>query len=144
MRDAILSAADRIERYPGCLDWSQGINPYLWNQHCTSGCPLAWIGFFEDNCSRDYRDAASRMGITPYMFYREMDSFLPGYQRWEWWAIPKEERHMPLSPWSYDNKVCADCLRKFADKFFPVRHEGLPEAVREIFNVEEAQCATQY
>jgi hypothetical protein len=45
---------------------------------------------------------------------------------------------MPLSPWSYDNKVCADCLRKFADKFFPVRHEGLPESVKEIFNVEEA------
>jgi hypothetical protein len=135
MREAILRAADHIESHPNSLKWDQGMNPSWWGDR-PCACPLAWIGHFTGTGYevKDYREATYQIGMPSFEFYRQMDSFLSSeYQHYEWWAVVKEKRDLPVSPWSYDNKVCADCLRKFADKFFPAKHEGLPDSVKEIF-----------
>jgi hypothetical protein len=140
MRDAILRAADYIEEHPHQLNWSHGDLPknnggigYLGH----GVCPLAWIGEFTEGCT-GFRDVTIKLGLKSLEFYDEMDR-LSGYNeispihRWYVRGNP---------PWATNARLCAETLRKFADKFFPVRHEGLPESVKGIFNVEEAVWPT--
>jgi hypothetical protein len=138
MREAILRAADHIEEHPHQLDWSHGDLPknsggigYLGH----GVCPLAWIGEFTEGRT-DFRDISIKLGLKgSWEFYDEMDR-LSGYYGNCKWYFSITRCFDP--PWVTNARLCAETLRKFADKFFPVRHERLPEAVREIFNVEEA------
>lgn len=142
MREAILKAADHIERTPGCLNWSNGAVPprhMPLSESTIPCCPLAWIGYFtERSVSGCHEMVAIDLRSSSSLFYQELDSFVKGYISWKWWYTLAEDRlFFRISPWATDRQICADCLRKYADKFFPAKHEGIPERVKEIFQVGE-------
>jgi hypothetical protein len=129
MREAILKAADHIERTSGSLDWWNGTGPTLWNRGitCHACCPLAWIAHFNNmDGVFGHRRAAHALGVAALSFYEEMN------------ALSGINHHFygpSTSPWATDRTICANTLRKYADKHFPVKHEGIPDSVKEIFNV---------
>jgi hypothetical protein len=106
IRQAILKAADHIERYPDDFDFAATKVP-----DCgTPGCALGWIAAFAGLKER-YSEAAVWMGLAAeplrggsdrqrvYTFYNRMDD-LVGY-------------------WHKDPAICAKGMRLYADKYHP-------------------------
>lgn len=115
VREAVLKAADHIERNPGEFDFGSPTAPS--GAGCgTPGCALGWVSTFCGLGSagngllgwRGYTGALPALGLGSYQsFYDRMD----GSQKW--W-----ERFLLIS-WRRSAKVCAATLRAYADKYHP-------------------------
>jgi hypothetical protein len=127
IRDAILKAAAHIEANPGKLNFSRGHIPKRSGGFCGGTCPLAWIGeFMEGDYIHSHGDVARELGCHPSQFYNEMDE-LSNYPVRGWYFGFAGS----FAPWATDAKVCAETLRKYADKHYPV---GIPDSIRRIFD----------
>jgi len=116
-RDAIMAAADHIEKYPEEFDFSQVDIPD--HPHCgTPGCALGWIGTFAEVHGWDISRGVlplSVLGIRDSDFYDRMHRI--------------SKRFAPH--WSADAAECARCLREYARIYHSdpaPRHVGRTDA----------------
>jgi hypothetical protein len=131
IRDAILKAADHIERHPGDFDFGSAMVPHT----CGSpGCALGWLGHFIGGCTT-YRHVCDRVfGIDEYKFYERLTEAEMG---------PKPD--WSYGTWHRDAGVCARVLRLYADKYHPAeRYELIPESVRNIFTMTTEQLRAEF
>lgn len=124
IREAILKAADHIERTPKDFEFMEERKP-----SCGSpGCALGWIGCFlsveSDGSKYGYPNlVAIAMGIRSGerrpegMFYERMNALSP-------------------PGWKWDEQICATALREYADKYHPAPKLGIPASVRAIFDAQ--------
>jgi hypothetical protein len=147
--DAIMAAADQIERYPQSFQFcattiphtyfNEGQSAYMGYKGCPIGCALGWIGHFigkpkemnEHHWSYDRVPAlmgvpAPAMGYdVPFgdsdirLFYSRMDALADG------------------DSWHDSPALCARALRLYAAKY-----HAIPSSVREIFTDGAASCPT--
>lgn len=117
--DAIIHAADFIERHPQNFCFSKALVP-TFSDCC--GCALGWIGYFSvkdyagttvDIVAQDALGIPYRPSIAAMEFYAIMATLSPG--------------------WRDDAARCAQGLRSYATKY-----HGIPESVREIFETPVA------
>ena len=128
IRQAILKAADSIEDHPELFNFGSVNNP---DKNCgTPACALGWIRFHlhGQQWTQCLTDTAIEMGLSPKIeastvFYSRMDEI-------SGWIVS----------WRHSAKKCAKALRKYADIHHPItaQHTGIPDSVREIFQVVEA------
>jgi len=102
MRDAILAAADHIERKPFSYDFGSVDIPAA--PGCgTPGCALGWIHTFSHiqgiGKLRDTIDAGILFGISDSVFYTRMTNF--------------------SEDWRSSAKEAAYALRQYANQYFP-------------------------
>ncbi len=125
IREAILKAADHIERNPRMFNFDEVVVP----GNCgTPGCALGWIGHFSGVRPTDLqiwafvnRDVCKPiLGMPAGTFYDRMDE-LHGQTTW---------RHSAAE--------CAFALRLYADKYHPAEVQPIAED-RQL--VPWAQCA---
>lgn len=96
IREAILKAADSIERNPCLFDFYTVRVP----PDChTPGCALGWIAFHWGAPS--FAALVEPMDVEECAFYDRMDDLTSG-------------------GWEDDPRVCARGLRKYADRYHPV------------------------
>lgn len=112
--NAIMKAADHIERNPHSYNFFNSVVP-----ECgTQGCMLGWIGHFMGMTGANvFREVGPRLG-----FGRD---FLAG-------AAIGVQHGEDLK----DSTDAVRMLRRFAQRYHPLR-TGLPDSVREIFTVKE-------
>jgi len=101
MRNAILAAADHIEKKPRSYDFGSVDIPAT--PECgTSGCALGWIHTFSHiqgiGKARDTIDAGVLFGISDSEFYNRMSGF--------------------SEDWRSSSKEAAYALRQYADRYF--------------------------
>ena len=118
IRQAILKAADQIERHPELFDFFSYKTP---DPHCgTPGCAIGWISYYANvpiimkDTGINFDHVEQLLGCDETDFYDRMKGFI-------YW-------------WERDSSDCAQALRFYADKFHP--EQGIPESVRQIFEVE--------
>lgn len=117
IREAILKAADHIERNPKAFNF-QSI--YVPDTDCgTPGCALGWIGHYLGMRESGANSAPlSEFSVPPALglgtftvgnreFYGRMDDLAEG--------------------WRYDASLCATGLRLYADKYHPAKVICLPD-----------------
>lgn len=132
MRQAILKAADSIERFPSLFDFNSLELP---GKCGTPGCAIGWIAAHTPGISR-YVDPEARnyvagphnrtlMQTTSAMLKVEHSEFYERMNELDGYSDP---------PWNCDASRCAHVLRKYADKYHPA--PVLPESVRKIFDAE--------
>jgi len=120
VRNAILKAADHIEKNPNEFDFMAIGFP---EPGCkTPGCALGWIGSFLGKratygvtlCSEEM------LGVSEGGFYNRMRKFDKN--------------------WEYEAGACARALRQYADVHCPAtqpRHSGIPANIRVIFETRQ-------
>lgn len=122
IREAILKAADHIERNPGDFNFNTSRVPHPCK---TPGCALGWVGFFlrvegED----DFLNRTALVCGVPALkrggFTRSEGEF---YFRMNQFGI-----------WFSNAAECARCLRLYADKYHRAPKLGIPASVRAIFD----------
>ena len=117
MYDAIMKAANHIEKNPGIFEYSISNIP-----RCGSpGCALGWIGYFAgEPAGKQVERVAEMLNVEEIEFYRRMTAF-----RISWMSRPS---------------VAAEALRLYAEKYHG--HEkkptGIPDSIRELFDVVTA------
>lgn len=128
IREAILRAADHIERNPGEFDFQRTYTPSA--PGCgTPGCALGWIGCFLGlKSDASTVDVAVAMGITgrlvaSWTFYDRMEE------------ISRD--------WHITAGVCAKTMRLYADKYHPAPRPLIPESVTRIFTMSNAELARE-
>lgn len=136
IREAILKAADHIERNPLDFDfWKTGVP----GSCGTPGCALGWIGHFmgETNYFNDVCDVMG-LGITkPHLpergefdFYRRMDKI--------------EGPAVLHGKWTNSAELCARTLRLYADKYHPAESRAvIPASVMRIFQMSHAELSKE-
>lgn len=105
IRQAILMAADKIERFPGQFRFSALCVP---TDPKGCGCALGWIGYFA-NAAKDRcvsRVSEGVLGIGSNEFYTRM-----------------ENMRFPGEDWMIRASDCAACLRRYADAHHPAEPE---------------------
>lgn len=107
VREAILKAANQIERWPESYDFAKGTVP-----ECGStGCALGWIGHFMGLQGKAYSaplyEGLNSSSRGPSEFYEEMTRLEGEYRGWMWGAWPRSAM------------ACARNLRAYADKHYP-------------------------
>jgi len=126
IRNAILSAADSIERDTNLYDF---MSTNITDGCGTSACALGWIGYhlgYKDNGHDAINKIVQAIGIgdatnkSQTLFYRLMDDISAG------------GAFCTLPP----NKVAKD-LRLFADKYHP-EQDYIPASIRAIFTEQVA------
>lgn len=100
IRDAILKAADWIEKNPALFDFEVCEVPA-----CGSpGCAIGWIGHFMGRNAgyTGFKEIAISMGLPDHegTFYQRMDDI--------------------NAVWDRDAKACSHTLRLYADKYHPM------------------------
>lgn len=121
VREAILKAADHIERQPTSYEYVTNSKP-----DCgTPGCMAGWLGHFlgvEIGGAGVYSEAvAKRLGY-------KLSTLLDEFGRCDKSGYGYEHQISPLA--------AAATLRVFADKHYPAsepEHIGIPNSVRAIF-----------
>lgn len=139
IRQAILKAADHIERNPSAFNFGAVRFPKP-NDCGTPGCALGWIGVFAglpDMYARSLdrsdswcvlRAAREVLGLpdkchTDSVFYERMDE-------------------VAGTDWRHSAATCARALRLYADRYHPAESRSLiPESVRAIFTATPAELA---
>ena len=124
IRDAILKAADHIERNPCSFDFWNNRIP----KHCGSpGCVLGWIGFFaglKDDIGSAQLAVTSYLNTNPQIFYSDLHDLvgdsnaergLPGNTERGFLAKHGLERG-----WKTNPSLAVEALRKYADWKFPI------------------------
>ena len=146
--DAIMKAADQIERYPETFDFGASRIPFTFEgtlqarmlgKNCPVGCALGWIGHFIgrpkalDELNWDYAEAASLLGIeAPRMRATSLFDQCDVGVFYSRMSALSAELELLLLSWQYDARTCACCLRAYAAKYHaPV--EPIPSSIREIF-----------
>lgn len=101
VRQFVLMAADKIERFPGKFVFTA-----IWvpSDGDGCGCALGWIGYF----ARRHREpvettSIALFGVDGAKFYARMNAVK---QDGESWIISASD--------------CAKCLRRYADKYLPL------------------------
>ena len=125
IREAILKAADHIERFPLQFNYWSHDRP----DGCgTPGCALGWIGVFAGVANTDVADTCAyidaveeKTGISALPFYYAMADLVFG--------------------WNEDGISCAMALRLYADKYHPAAKQDLPASVRHIFDMTPGELA---
>lgn len=105
IRQAILMAADKIERFPGQFKFRICSVP---QGPGGCGCAIGWIGYFSGErpkeCVFHVSERVLHVGHTD--FYDRMDHLqAPG----EYWLLRADD--------------CAACLRRYADTYYPANPE---------------------
>lgn len=97
IRQSILMAADKIERFPHQFEFIQTDIP----DSCTGcGCALGWIGYFAGVRGINANAVELLTGARDTsVFYTRMSEIRHG--------------------WTYEAKACASNMRSYADKYFP-------------------------
>jgi len=120
VRNAILKAADHIEKNPNEFDFMAIGFP---EPNCgTPGCALSWIGSFlgkRAECGVTWFPEEV-LGIEAIEFYYRMEGF---DNNWRWRA-----------------DACARALRCYADAYYPTtqpRHSGIPANILAIFATKQ-------
>lgn len=105
IRQAILMAADKIERFPGQFDFGETRVP---SAPTDCGCALGWFGYFAGTEKDLVVSFVSEglLGVTDNVFYGRMHSM---------------ER--PGEAWPAFGADCAACLRRYADTYHPAEPE---------------------
>lgn len=123
---AVMAAADHIETNPKEFDFSTYTQPKAPN--CgTPGCALGWIATFGKVPSENFFPTSAvgcwdRLELSRFMrdsefdersFYKRMNALAP--------ALKNNNRYehcwQAQFVWTQDPKVCADTLRKYAQKY---------------------------
>jgi hypothetical protein len=120
IREAILKAANQIERHPETFEFFSFDKPGCG----TPGCALGWIGAFmnfrHDSVSYAADTAEQVLGIQEGDFYTRMHTVLGGGKL--------DDR------WTDDAAMCAWTLRGYADAYHPAApRDAIPSSVRAIF-----------
>jgi len=102
IRQSILMAADKIERFPGCFSFTKIRIP---DSTYGCGCALGWIGYFMGLRGVSIAETSIRMSIEDAEFYRRL-TIIQGD------VSLKDD-------WTLSAKSCASTLRCYADKYFP-------------------------
>lgn len=129
LRQAILKAADQIERNPDVFNYWKTSVPPCGSPGCAIGLVAAHLGFREGlyvsmNCHRI-------LGVDSHTFYARMGDAATSIDAAKVWM------HYPL--------LAAQSLRLYADKYHP--QEGIeeiraiPDAVRHIFDMTPGELA---
>lgn len=102
IRNAILAAADHIERNSGTFNFMAGVVPH----DCKSpGCAIGWVAHFAGSARLGYSEACTEIfGFHRHDFYRRLSD------------LTGDEGKL-LGKWSKDAMTCALGLRLYADKF---------------------------
>jgi hypothetical protein len=112
IRQAILKAADHIERNPRSFDFHRLTVP----GGCgTPGCALGWIGYFGgvksdcDGLQASNIDVSRFIGLNGEtgVFYKRLGDVLKSSGRTDWYS------------WSQRADYCAEALRIYADLYHP-------------------------
>ena len=126
--NAILAAADQVEKNPSSFDFYESNIPILTESppYCGSiGCALGWIGYF--------------MGYKRWQQLKEVARALTNEP-----GCPETNVYCNLdaidNTWRRDGLTCARTLRIYAKRFAPPQ-PAIPDSVREIFN-GAAPCPT--
>lgn len=112
IRDAILAAADQIQRDPESFNYFGNDLPSCG----TPGCAIGWVAHFRGirgsfNAASD-RDAIRAIGV-----------------HWNYHSRSFVGRMDELSPvWRNDAAACARALRLYADKYHPAESPAVPVA----------------
>jgi hypothetical protein len=130
IRQAILKAADHIERHPAEFNWNSCDMPGCG----TPGCAIGWIGYFyfggkAVKHERHYLLSTisnTALGVSSGMFYGRMDDF--------------------VISWTEDAVRCAVALRGYANKYHPEAKGTdvlIPSSVRAIFDMTPEQIGRE-
>jgi len=138
IREAILKAADHIERHPSAFDFMTTEVP----GDCGSiGCVIGWIAFFHPQFAKRtchvHELCRAMLGIEGPTELWSATFYTRLYE------IDEAEglAFVDLNTWRHNACRVPITLRKYADKYHPAR-AVMPQSVREIFKPEEASCET--
>lgn len=140
IRQAILKAADHIERQPHLFSFKEWLMP---NDCGSPGCAIGWIGVFSETVvEKSCHDGIERrsgvasdvcpavLGIKAEDFYDRMDSIDQ--------TTDFDKR------WRRNAGTCARSLRAYADKYHPDASRALiPDNVARIFRMSHAELARE-
>ena len=121
IRQAILKAADSIEKNPNLFSFGSVVLPSL--KSCgTPGCALGWIGHYLGIAEGDefFQRIADRLNVK-WCFHSD-NEFYP------------RMTELAGSCWRDNASNCAKALRLYADKYHPAIE--MPESIRKIFDTE--------
>jgi hypothetical protein len=117
IREAILKAADFIERHPNQYEWTSILVPGFDG----SGCMLGWISYFMGKVPYSGIQYEIEPGVTQSLFYGRINSF-------------------GVYCSNIDGTTAPTALRKYAAKFHPIElrpvHEVVNELIAELSNAE--------
>ena len=120
IRNAILKAADSIERYPQLFDFDSIYPP---NADCgTPGCALGWIAYhlgIKDWIGAEDGRVYEELGIAKNCCFPRLDTVCDSSNPFDW---------------KYSPELCAKTLRLYADKYHPQTKTEMPPEVRAIFD----------
>ena len=109
--EAIMGAADKIERKPHLFDWSStevgGCR--------TPGCAVGWICAFRGQKPREAFNCEQALGIDAPVFYARMDALC---------GVPHTDDHW--GPWKDSAAECARVLRLYAEKWHASEKQPRP------------------
>ncbi len=117
IREAILKAADHIERNPAAYCFSENDMPTCG----TPGCLMGWIGFYAGvkPTSACYMGAVRKaLGFD----YGDIGAFVRSFN-----GNVSHERYMHLMDYQDDARVGAEVLRMYADKYHPAESPAVSE-----------------
>lgn len=125
IRQAMLLAADRIERSPSCYNFYNARSP----GHRDDGCIIGWTAYYmgeqpNQECGVDgdgsLRNLCGKLfGVTPRVFF---------------------DRIIALNKRTFvETEFVAKAMRAYADKFLPAEPAGIPDGVRDIFTLTNEQ-----
>jgi hypothetical protein len=123
---AVMAAADTIEQNPRAFLFGATSVP----RDCrTPGCALGWVahhaGLWVPGGYTSYSVGASALGVGVFEFYQRMCRLTGAHWNDVVW------------PWMRDAAECARGLRLYAEEYHGNQKPGIPDAVRNLFNVKE-------
>lgn len=119
MREAILRAAEQIEKHPDTFNFYAGNIPRETSGPLGVGCALAWVGHYA-GMSGSYDEVAREMGVPKI----KVPGFVPKHLERDW-ETPHAQFYLHMRKlgdgmWYFSAQKCARGLRRYADKFYPV------------------------
>lgn len=129
MRTAILKSADSIDEFPHLFDFGSIMSP---DAGCgTPACAIGWISHHmgAEIDPEEYTQLNGLKGFTFTKWFGIMKCTESEFYK----RMDKLEGHKYL--WKNDNRLCAEILRKYADKFHPAVN-AIPQVTLDIFKPE--------
>jgi hypothetical protein len=123
--DAILAAADHIEKYPQCFEFTNARVP---SDRGDTGCALGWIGYFLNKHAAEFpgpRHWHDEVALDLLRVPRGY-SFLSTSHIYE-----RIECLAGTSRWMDEADICAKALRRYAKKYHAPPQ--MPDAVLALF-----------
>ena len=115
IRNAILMAADSIEKYPSLFDFMSNEKP---NLDCgTPGCVLGWIGFYLGIDAELMPTPTGQALDCPKMTLTDKCTDSVMYEDWGFYRRMNDVSGH--SDWRDGAPACVAALHKYADRYFP-------------------------